>query len=90
MLISAINRTWICISGPVKRKWGILFTPCGFLLATNRRNKGWGKWLGKGVIIGRFVNKYALVHFRWSYLEVDVGDMRSENRLLEILGRDGA
>ena len=33
--------------------------------------------------------KYALVRFRWSYLEVGIGDTRSANRLLELLGSDG-
>ena len=33
---------------------------------------------------------YALVHFRGSYLEADIDDMRSENRLFGIIGRDGA
>ena len=33
--------------------------------------------------------KYAPVHFTWTYLEVDIGDMRPANRLFEILGRDG-
>ena len=41
------------------------------------------------VIIGRFENKYAMAHFRGAYLEVDLDDMRSGNRLLEVLGRDG-
>ena len=42
------------------------------------------------VIIGRFVNKYALVHLRGAYLEVYLGGMLSENRLLDVLGRYGA
>ena len=33
--------------------------------------------------------KYAIVHFRGAYLGVDLADMRSANRLLEVLGRDG-
>ena len=33
---------------------------------------------------------YALVHFRGAYLEVDLDDMLPANRLLEVLGRDGA
>ena len=37
----------------------------------------------------RFGNKYALVHFLGAYLEVDPGDMRSANRLLDVLGCDG-
>ena len=45
--------------------------------------------VGQWVIIVRFGIKYGLVHFRWSYVEVDLDDMRSANRLFEILGRDG-
>ena len=60
-----------------------------FSLSTNRKAKGERRRLGPGVITGRFVNKYALVHFRCDYLEVDLDDMRSANRLLEVLGRDG-
>ena len=33
---------------------------------------------------------YALVLFRWAYLEVDIEDMRPANRLFELLGRDWA
>ena len=33
--------------------------------------------------------KYALIHFRCSFLEVDLDDMRPTNRLLEVLARDG-
>ena len=36
------------------------------------------------------MNKYALVRFRGSYVEVDIDDMGSANRLLGIIGRDGA
>ena len=52
--------------------------------------KGARRRLGPGVIIGRFGNKYALVHFRGAYLEVGLGDMRSGNRLFGVLGRYGA
>ena len=37
-----------------------------------------------------FWGMYALVRLRGAYLEVDLEDMRSENRLLEVLGRYGA
>ena len=37
-----------------------------------------------------FWYKYALVHFRGSYLEVDIDYMSSANRLLGIIGRGGA
>ena len=33
--------------------------------------------------------EYALVHFRWPYLEVDITDMHAAIRLFVILGRDG-
>ena len=59
-------------------------------LAKNRKTKGERRRLGPGVSIGRFGGKYELVHFRCAYLEVDLDDMRSGNRLLEVLGRDGA
>ena len=32
-----------------------------------------------------FSNKFDLVHFRGSYLDVDLDDMRSENRLLDMI-----
>ena len=44
------------------------------------RNNYWG-------FFGRW---YDLVHFRGEYLEVDLEDMRPENRLLDVLGRSGA
>ena len=62
----------------------------GVFLSTSRETKGVKRWLVPWVIIGRFGIKFALVHGRWSYLEVDPGDMRSENRLLEAIGRDGS
>ena len=60
-----------------------------FFKAENRNAKGGRKWLGPGVIIGRFRGKYAIVRICGSYLEVDIEDMRSAKRLLEIIGRDG-
>ena len=42
------------------------------------------------LIIGRFRIKFALVHFRRSFLEVGLDDMRSENRLLDAIDCDGA
>ena len=33
--------------------------------------------------------EYALVRFLRSYLEVDLEDMRSGNRILDVFGRDG-
>ena len=61
-----------------------------FFKAENRNAKGGRKWLGPGVIIGRFRGKYAIVRICGSYLEVDIEDMRPENRSLGIIGRDGA
>ena len=77
------------------RKWGILFSRivlrwrrnC-FSISTNRGIE-WAEWSGPWIITGRFGGKYAIFHFRCSYLEVDLDGMRSTNRLLEILGRDG-
>ena len=45
--------------------------------------------MGPGVIIGWFGNKFGQVRLRRSYLEVDLDEMRSANRLLELIGRDG-
>ena len=56
----------------------------------NRRNKVDKKWVRPGIIVGRFGDKYALVHFGWEYFEVDLADMRSENSLFGIIGCDGA
>ena len=42
------------------------------------------------VSIGRFGIKYDLVHFRGSYLEVDLGGMRATYRILDGMGCDGA
>ena len=41
------------------------------------------------VIIGGFGGKFALVHFRGLYLAVDLEDILSTNRLLEVIGCDG-
>ena len=58
-------------------------------MAANRKNKIDRKWVGPGIIIGRFGDKYALVHFRRSYFEVYLYDMRSANSLFVIVGCDG-
>ena len=65
--------------------------PNSVLLSANRKAIG-GKEMVRAIggIIGRFGNKYDLGRLRGSYLEVDIGDMRSENRLLGIIGRDVA
>ena len=59
-------------------------------MAAGRKNKIGKKWVGPGIIIGRFGNKYALVHFRWSYFEVGLDDMRSANSSFGIIGFGGA
>ena len=51
--------------------------------------KGKKRWQGPGVIIARYGNQYALVHFRGSYLEVALGDLKSTGKVLEVLGCDG-
>ena len=52
-------------------------------------NKGGKRWLGQWVIIGRFGGKFAIVHPMGSYLEVNLDDIRPEDRLLDVIGRDG-
>ena len=44
---------------------------------------------GPGIIIARYGSTYALVHFRGAYLEVSLDDMKSTDRILDVLGRDG-
>ena len=48
------------------------------------------RWHGAGVIIARYGNHYALVHFMGSYLEVALGDLKSTDKVLDVLGCDGA
>ena len=43
---------------------GIFPAEAVFFMAVNRGNKIDTKWVGPGITIGRFGNKYALVHFR--------------------------
>merc|ERR1712112_36235 len=47
------------------------------------------RWQGPCIIIARYGNAYALVHFRGSYLEVSLDDMRPTGKILEVLGCDG-
>ena len=61
-----------------------------YFIVANRKNKVGKKWVWPGIIIGRFGNRYALVHFRWPYFEVDLGDMRSSDSLFVIIGCGGA
>jgi len=56
-------------------------------IAKNKEEEG--KWVGPGIIIGRFGYKYALVHFRASYFEVDLEDMRTADSLFGIIGCGG-
>ena len=56
-----------------------------------KQGKKWEKRrLRQLIIIGRFGGEFALVHFRGSYMEVDLEDMRSENRRLQVIDLDGA
>ena len=56
---------------------------------TERKPKGEKRWQGPGVIIARYGNQYDLVHFRGSYLEVAMGDLKSTDKVLDVLGCDG-
>ena len=56
----------------------------------DRKSKSDKRWQGPGIIIARYGNAYALVHFRGAYLEVSLGDLKSTDRILEVLGCDGA
>ena len=60
-----------------------------YFMAANRKNKEERKWVGPGIIVGRFGNKYALVHFRGSYFEFDLEDVRPANSLFGIIGCGG-
>ena len=57
---------------------------------TERKTKAEKRWQGPGIIIPRYGNQYALVHFRGTYLEVSMGDLKSTDRVLDVLGCDGA
>ena len=56
---------------------------------TERKSKGEKRWQGPGVIIARYGNHYALVHFMGSYLEIAMGDLKSTGKVLDVLGCDG-
>ena len=43
-----------------------------------------------GVIIGRFGRKGVLIYLRCNSIEVDIGDLRSGNKILGAIGRDAA
>ena len=45
---------------------------------------------GPGIIIARYRDAYALVHFRGSYLGISLDDTKSAGKILEALGCDGA
>ena len=47
------------------------------------------RWQGPGIVIARYGGAYALVHFRGVYLEVSLRDMRSADKILDVLGSDG-
>ena len=59
-----------------------------FIRIENPKVKNAG--MGPGIIIARYGNQYALVHFRGSYLEVALGDLKSTDKVLDVLGCDGA
>ena len=63
-------------------KW---FTWYIYKSKTQRRN-----WAHPGIIVGRFGNKHALVHFRWSYFEVDLEGAMPANSLFGSIDWDGA
>ena len=56
---------------------------------TARKLKSDKRWQGPGIIIARYGDTYALVHFRGAYLEVSLDDMKSTDRILDVLGCDG-
>ena len=62
--------------------------PSSLLLAA-RKLKSDKRWQGPGIIIARYGNTYALVHFRGAYLEASLDDMKSADRILDVLGCDG-
>ena len=61
----------------------------GFFFS-ERKSKDGKRWQGPGIIIARYGNTYALVHFRGSYLEVALNDLKSTGKVLEVLGCDRA
>ena len=56
---------------------------------TERKPKGGRRWQGPGIIIARYGNAYALAHFRGSYLEALLEDLKSKGRVLDVLGCGG-
>ena len=68
-----------------KCEGGECFAPWG----KGRKLKSDKRWQGPGIIIARYGSTYALVHFRGAYLEASLGDMKSTDRILDVLGCDG-
>ena len=60
-----------------------------FFFWADRKSKSEKRWQGPGIIISRYGGAYALVHFRGAYFEVSLDDMKSTDRILDVLGRDG-
>ena len=61
-----------------------------FFFLAARKSKGDKRWQGPCIIAARHGNTYALVHFRGAYLEVSLDDMKSTDKILDVLGCDGA
>ena len=66
-----------------------MFRTGGSFFYPGRKSKVAKRWQGPGIIIARYGNTYALVHFRGSYLEAALNDLKSMGRVLDVLGRDG-
>ena len=77
-------------SGPGHGKRRILFIANCLLLSGNVGNKADSKWKGPVIIIGRFGRKCDLVYYRCKSIEVALNYLRSENKIPDVLDRDGA
>ena len=60
----------------MRKRKSIFRVRTAFFIPANQKNKIEKKWVGAGIIVGRFGNKCALAHIRASYFEVSLGDMR--------------
>ena len=47
------------------------------------------RWQGPGIIIARYGDNYALVHFRGAYSEVSLDDTKSTDRILDVIACGG-
>ena len=59
-------------------------------LVTNRKPEGRKRRVATRDYHRQIGVKYDLFHFTGSYMEVDLDDVRSANRILAVIGRDGA